>query len=241
MPESGSVARPPANRLLDALSPDDYERVAPHLERLAMPLKTETMRLGAPVEHVYFPLGGVHSMTALMLSGAQVEIGVIGAEGVVGASEALTQTPALNHCFVQLEGAALRMSADAFRAAFWSSRALAGLVLGFQHAFGIQVAQTAACNRLHSVEERLARWLLLSHDRAASDRLLLTHEFLSIMLGTTRPTITHTLGVLTSEGAVVHGWGTVTIADREQLEALSCECYDIVAGLYRRLYRAAAS
>jgi CRP-like cAMP-binding protein len=225
-----------ANRFLAALPPDEYEHLAPRLEAVPLPVKAQVLTPGEPVSYVYFPLRGVLSMTALMLDGAQVEVGMVGNEGAVGMYEALAGVPAVNRCFCQLEGEAIRIAASDFTAAFDRGAALRRLVHRFQHALAMQVSQTAACNRLHQVESRLARWLLMSRDRVESDELPLTHEFLSIMLATPRPVVTRAVGALTSEGAINHGRGSVTILDRAGLEALCCECYEIVSGLYGGIY-----
>jgi CRP-like cAMP-binding protein len=203
--------------------------------------KDEVLKPGEPVAHVYFPVSGVHSMTALMLDGAQVEVGMVGSEGAVGLGEVLAGVPAVNRAFVQLEGDALRLPAKHARTAFDSAPTARRLALRFQHALSMQISQTAACNRLHRVESRLARWLLMSHDRFDSDELPLTQEFLAVMLATPRPVVTRAVGALTSEGVIAHGRGSVTVVDREGLEAACCECYEIVAGVYAILYDGAGA
>ena len=240
MTDPYTTARAGANRLLDAIPRATYDRIASQIEKLSMSVKAETMTPGEPVSHVYFPLDGLHSMTALMIDGALVEVGIVGREGATSVQEVLADARARNRCFVQLEGDALRMRAEDFREAFAADSAFRRVMLRYQYALGMQISQTVACNRRHQVEHRLARWLLMSHDRVAADELRLTHEFLSIMLATLRPIVTRAVGALTAEGVITHGRGSVTIVDRKGLEALSCECYEIVAGVYAEMYDGAA-
>jgi CRP-like cAMP-binding protein len=229
-------ARAGANRFLEAIPRDTYDRIASRIERLPMSVKTETMTPGELVSHVYFPLDGIHSMTAMMIDGALVEVGIVGHEGATSVQEVLADARARNRCFVQLEGDAFRMRAEDFREAFATDGAFRDITLRYQYALGMQVSQTAACNRRHQVEHRLARWLLMTHDRVTTDELRLTHEFLAIMLATPRPVVTRAVGALTAEGVITHGRGSVTVVDRKGLEALSCECYEIVAGVYAEMY-----
>lgn len=224
------------NRMLAALPNDELERLAPRLERVPMPVRREVTRPGEPVTHVHFPIVGSVSMTAIMYNGAQVEVGLVGAEGVAGHQEALAEVPAVNYGYSQIAGESLRIEAAAFREAFAASGALARFVYRYQHAYSTQISQSAACNRLHAVELRLARWLLMSHDRAGSDDLRLTHEFLSTMLAAHRPVVTRAVGALVSEGVITQQRGTITVRDRTGLEALACECYEIVTAVFDAIY-----
>jgi CRP-like cAMP-binding protein len=225
-----------ANRLLDAIPRDSYDRIAPRLEKLSLSKETETMTPGERVSHVYFPLSGIHSMTVLMIDGALVEVGIVGYEGATAVQEALADMQGRNRGFVQLEGDSLRMRAEDFREVFAADDAFRQVVLRYLYALGMQISQTVACNRRHHVEHRLARWLLMSHDRTAVDELHLTHEFLAIMLATPRPVVTRAVGALTAEGVITRGRGSITIVDRTGLEALSCECYATVAAAYAAIY-----
>lgn len=228
MSESHPLRAPVANRLLAALEPDEYERVASRFESIALPVKMSLLVPGRHVTHVYFPLSGVCSVTALMSNGTSVEVGIIDSEGVVGAHEALGGVAPVNCCYVQIEGEAVRVPATLFREEFARHGTLQRVTLEWMQTFVSQISQTAACNRLHSVEQRLARWLLMCHDRVDSNDIALTHEFLGVMLASPRPGITKAVGQLSADGLIATARANITIVDRVGLEATACECYEIV-------------
>jgi CRP-like cAMP-binding protein len=188
----------------------------------------------ARLAHVYFPTDGVVSLRVVMADGRGAEVGTVGNEGVVGAAAALAGGATGNReAIVQLAGHALRMSADAFADAATRPGPLRELVARYAQAFDDQVAQSAACNALHPVEQRAARWLLMTHDRVGRDAFGLTQEFLAQMLGARRPTVSAAAGQLKRAGLIRYRRGRVEVLDRAGLEAAACECYAAIAEAYR--------
>ena len=184
------------NKLLLALTPEDIDRLHPHLELITLVQKQILSKPNAPIEHVHFVQDGMVSIVQVLEDGVDAEVGVIGSEGFDGMPVLLGAETSPLEAMVQLPGFALRLPASALRDAVARSPALSELLLRYVQAFHIQVSMCAGCNLRHNLPERLARWLLMARDRAASDRLRLTHEFLSIMLGVRRPGITVALGAL---------------------------------------------
>lgn len=181
------------------------------------------------IDWVYFPETAVASLVSRMENGAVVEVGTIGNEGMVGLSVFLGVDFSVPETLAQIPGDAQRMSSDAFRVALRDLPRFRQLVAGSTHAFMTQVSQTAACNRLHGIEQRCARWLLLTHDRVGgADRFPLTHQFLSFMLGVRRAGVTEAIGSLTLAALITSAKGRITILDRPGLEAACCECYAVV-------------
>ena len=187
------------------------------------------------MEAVLFPENGMVSLLATLDGGEQVEVGVVGREGLVGLPLVLGDDRSLVEARVQQEGAALRIGAAAFRAAMDESAALRGLLKRYALAFHAQVTLTAACNARHAIEHRLARWLLTAHDLAGADEFAMTHEFLSLMLGVRRPGVTIAAGMLQKAGLIHYARGRMTITDRPGLEVASCECYHTVRHEFARL------
>jgi CRP-like cAMP-binding protein len=223
-----------ANRLLGALAPGDFDALSAQLEPVSLPSKQTLSNPGAPIEHVYFPLEGMVSLVQ-PLQGAMIEVGIIGNEGFVGVPILLGAATSPLEAMVQIPGSALRIEASAFREeAAWRT-SLSGLLLRYAQALHVQVSLSAACNGRHPLPERLARWLLMAHDRAPSDELPLSHEFLSMMLGVRRAGVTVALGTLKAPGLIHNTHGRVTIIDRHGLEAASCECYRVLTSEYERL------
>lgn len=235
MPVSDPADRGRANAVLAALAADEYDRLSSELELVALPVKRDLLVPGQAVTHVYFPLSGVHSVVALMSNGTSVEAGIVDKGGLVGAQEALAEATPTNRCFTQLEGEAMRLPADVFVDQFRRAGSLHRATLRWMQSYMVQVSQTAACNRLHAVEQRLARWLLMCHDWTESGELALTHEFLAIMLATPRPAITNAIGRLTAPGYIRHARAKIVVTDRQGLEAASCECYTIVRDAFTRI------
>ncbi len=232
MPPTLSIS----NRLLLALAPEDLNRLRPHLEPVTLVQKHILSEPNAPIEHVHFVQEGMVSIVQVLRNGADAEVGVIGSEGFVGMPVLLGADTSPLEAMVQLPGFALRMPAGAFREELRRSLGLSELLLRYVHALHVQASICGGCNLLHNLPERLARWLLMARDRAASDRLRLTHEFLSMMLGVRRPGITVALGTLRAARLIDNGHGHITIMDRPGLEAACCECYGIVTSEYRRLF-----
>ena len=216
------------NRLLAALPPADFAALADHLQPAELELKQVLYEPGQKIQTIHFPEGGMVSHVIPLENGHGVEVGLAGREGLVGLPGVLGAERATTEAMVQMEGPAWRIRADELRAAFERSAPLRVLLLRYVQAFHAQVAQTAACNAQHTVDVRLARWLLMQHDRAEQDEFPMTHEFLALMLGTRRPSISVAAGVLQKSGAVRYVHGRVTVLDRAGLEAAACECYGVV-------------
>jgi len=215
------------NRLLAALPEEDVQRFFSDLHPVSFPLRHVIYEVGAPLEYVYFIEQGLASILMNMSNGSTVEVGMIGTEGMVGMPALLGGVISNRQFIVQSPITALRMNAALCKTAFDQSAAVRRVVLRFTEAILDLAAQTAACNRLHLIEQRCARWLLMSSDRTRSDIIPMTHEFLSSMLGVRRAGVTTTLGELTRSGLIEHGRGHLTISDREGLEATACECYPL--------------
>jgi len=232
--------RPPPtdnpNRLLAAIPAADYARILPSLTVVPLKLKEILHKPGEPIRDVYFPGGGFCSMLTVLQDGSMVEIATVGREGVVGVSAALDGAPVTSAAMVQgATDICYRMKVDAFRREIDRRGAFYELMAHFAQALFGFVAQSTACNAIHSVEQRLARWLLMAQDRMASDQFPLTQEFVAMMLGASRPTVTVVAGTLQKAGLIKYRHGRVTIVDREHLEAASCECYraatDLLTGV----------
>jgi CRP-like cAMP-binding protein len=222
--------RPPPtgnpNRLLAALPAADYTRILPSLTVVPLKLKEILHKPGDAIRHVYFPGGGFLSMLTVLEDGSMVEIATVGREGMVGVSAMLDGTPATSAAMVQgATDTCYRMNVDAFRREIDRRGAFHELMAHFAQALFGFIAQSTACNAIHSVEQRLARWLLMAQDRMGSDEFPLTQEFVAMMLGASRPTVSVVAGTLQKAGLIKYRHGRVTIVDRENLEAASCECY----------------
>jgi CRP-like cAMP-binding protein len=226
------------NRILSSIPKAEYARLAPHLEYIDMPLGRVLTAPHEEIQHVYFPLHGTISLIVLMRDGAEAEVGVIGREGMLGLSIILGTDTAPLKAMVQVPGNGLRIKAHVFREELEHCRELYQLLLRYAQAFFIQTAVTAACNGLHPLEGRLPRWLLMCQERAQSNTLQLTQEFISIMLGTRRATVTMAAGKLQKVGVIEYSRGKIRILDQKKLEAASCECYEIMKEEYDRLFAA---
>jgi CRP-like cAMP-binding protein len=192
-----------------------------------------------PSEYVYFPLSGVISIHTRMREGMAVEIATVGREGMVGLEIFLGGGPTHASAFCQVPGRALRVDAASFRRAVRDSEPLTALLLRYVQAVLGQISQSAACNRVHSMEERCARWLLMTHDRMNGDRFDLTQEFLAEMLGVRRPSVSVAASILQRAGLIRYSRGRVEVIDRAGLESAACECYGVIAREYDRLIGAA--
>ncbi len=215
------------NRLLSLLSDVDYERLRPHLSPVVFDYKKSLYEASRPIDHVYFPVDGVASLVITTADGASAEVGTIGSEGLVGLPICLGDRDAPSSVYVQVPGTALGMDARLFRAELERTPTLNLIMLRYAHAFFNQVAQSAACAHLHRVEQRCCRWLLMTRDRMPSGDFLLTHEFLGMMLGVRRTTVTDVMGSLQKAGLIRYRRGHVTILDHEALRQRACECYEI--------------
>ena len=226
----------PVNKLLATLPAEDFQRLLPDLKVVPFRFREVLCRQNAKIEHVFFPGGGACSLTKVMQDGKVAEIATIGNEGIIGASVFFGDDQSFGETIVQVaEGEGFRMSAEAFVAEMARRGAFHNRVIRYSQALMSQVMQTTVCNGLHSVEQRCARWLLMTDDRVHRDDLRLTHDFLASMLGVRRPTITLIMGDLQKAGLVENRRGMIHIADRHGLEAASCECYATVKATFARL------
>ena len=230
-----SAAPQSENRLLATLSPKCYKRLFPALELVSLPRGEILYHPKQPITKVYFPVRAAVSMVNIFENGSMVEVGVIGHEGMVGTSLLSGDDISPYQAIVQMADGAWRMKTSVFRQEIDRNDELNNLVRRYAQALFIQVAQTAACNRLHPLAARLARWMLLMHDRNGSDTLQLTHDFIATMLGTRRAGVTLAAGTLQSADIVRYNRGKVTILDRKKMEQASCECYRFVKNEYERL------
>ena len=190
--------------------------------------------------HAYFPTSGLASVVTSLPDGETAEVSFIGREGVVGAFHLIGPADVLTNCFMQMQGAGLKISLSDLRAAFESSEEIRDRVLEAVQEQALTIGQIAACNRLHEAEERLARWLLMARDRTQSDVLDITQEFLAVMRGARRATVTMVAVALQRSGLIEYRRGRVKILDSENLEAAACECYKVTKHLYDWLYKDAA-
>ena len=224
-----------ANRLLGLLPARDFARLRPHLHRIPLKYRQSLYRAHKPIEFVYFIEAGVGSLVNTMANGAAAEVGTIGNEGVVGLPLVLGDDEAPTSVYVQVPGAGLRMKATLFKKELARSASMRTVMLHYAHAFFNQVAQSAACNQFHSLEQRCCRWLLMTHDRMHSDEFMLTQEFLAMMLGVQRTGVTVAAGALQRAGLIRYIRGNVTILDRRGLTARACECYGVSKREFDRL------
>ena len=225
------------NLLLDALSPDLRHTVLSLCRPVDLPLRTLLHEQGEMPSHVYFLCSGVASVVVTMAEGGSAEVGLIGREGLVGAMQLLGPTPTPAQSFVQLDATAQRIRLDDLRAMFLTSSELRSRILEFVQQQTVTLEQIAACNKLHEAEERLARWLLMSRDRADQDTMIMTQEFMADMLGTRRTTVTLVASSLQERGLISYRRGKVTIVSREELEKAACDCYRVCRDAMTSLYK----
>jgi len=225
------------NYILNALPEEDFNRLLSDLTPVNLPHGQILYRPDEPIEYVYFPNNSMVSVVAMTADGQCVESGVIGREGMAGINVLMGVDSMPNENIIVLADGALRMSTAAIRREFKRGGALQDLLLRFMHALMIQIGQTTLCNRLHSTDVRLSRWLLLCHDRSETNELKLTQEFLSIMLGSQRASVTMSAIALQSAGFIKYSRGNITITDREGLEDFTCACYQSVKQEYDRFQK----
>jgi CRP-like cAMP-binding protein len=227
---------PPANQLLAALPPDVLARIAPALDVVPLKLKEFLQKAHEPIRHVYFPGGGFISLVTVLKDGGMVEVATLGREGMLGVSAAVNGDPAPAAAMVQGEtDTCYRMPADVFRDEIKRGDAFQELIGRYSLALGAFVMQSTACNAVHPVQQRLARWLLMAHDRMGTNEFPLTQEFVAMMLGVSRPTVTVVAGTLQKAGLITYHRGHLTIVDREKLESASCECYRTATDLLKNV------
>lgn len=226
---------PGKNHLLTALPADVFGRLAPHLEPVSMPLGSSIYESGSQLQHVYFPTTSIVSLLYVLESGASAEIAVVGNEGVVGISLFMGGDTTPSRAVVQSAGEGYRVRAAILKGEFHRGGQLMQLLLRYTQALITQMCQTAVCNRHHSVEQQLCRWLLLSLDRLSSNELVMTQELIANMLGVRREGVTEAAGNLQRAGLIRYSRGRITVLDRLGVERSVCECYAVVKKEFDRL------
>ena len=226
---------PRQNHLLAALPEIEYERLASFLELVDLPLGKAVYESGRAISNVYFPITSIVSLLYVLESGASAEISVVGNEGIVGIALFMGGESMPNRAIVQSGGQAYRLDGATLKREFGRSGAFQHLLMRYTLALFSQMAQTAVCNRHHSVDQQLCRWLLLSHDRLSGDELVMTQELIADMLGVRREGVTEAAGHLQNAGLIHYSRGKITITDRPGLESRVCECYDVVRKEFKRL------
>jgi CRP-like cAMP-binding protein len=232
---SSSFSNSVNNRLLASLPKEEYEQLQPYLELVFLDFKQELYRPNEAIDFVYFPLEGVYSLLTLSSEGDLIEVGTVGNEGMVGLPVFLGvgQVPGLS--MAQVPGKALRMRAKDLQTQVNRDTTLYEVLHRYTQALFNFISQSALCNRLHSIEQRCCRWLLLTHDRVGHDEFPLTHEFLSQMLGVRRAGVSEVASKLQNAGFISYHYGKMAIQDRAGLEATSCECYALIKAEFDRL------
>jgi CRP-like cAMP-binding protein len=226
---------PRLNHLLAVLPKEEFQRIEPQLELVSLPLGMVVSEAGAPISYVYFPTTSIVSLLYVMENGSSAEIAVAGNEGIVGIALFMGGETMPNRAVVQSEGQAYRMKGQALNLEFGRAKAFQHLLLRYTLALISQMAQTAVCNRHHSIDQQLCRWLLLSHDRLPSNELSMTQELIANMLGVRREGVTEAAGKLQEAGLIHYNRGRITVLDRVGLEKRVCECYQVVRNEFHRL------
>jgi CRP-like cAMP-binding protein len=237
--QPSSTSRPAAtlgsNLLLGSLPPEMLAALMPKMTEVVLASRQSLYGADTVIDAVYFPDSGMVSLIANLDNGMQAEVGIVGREGVVGTSLITGVDTSYIEAMVQMPGTARRLGAADFRLEFNNNPVFRGLLLRYNEALATQAMQTAACNGRHALEQRLARWLLTTHDRSDRDDLPLTQEFMAMMLGVHRPSITIAAGILQRAGLIRYGGGRISILDRSGLEETSCECYAAVRKRFKTL------
>jgi CRP-like cAMP-binding protein len=231
---------PRQNHLLNALPAVEFARLEPHLKLVPMPLGTVLYESGIVLNHLYFPSTSIVSLLYVLADGASAEIAVVGNEGVIGVSLFMGGETTPSRAVVQSAGHAYRLPGQLLKEEFNRAGAMQHLLLRYTQALITQMAQTAVCNRHHSLDQQLCRWLLLSLDRLASNQLVMTQELIANMLGVRREGVTEAAGLLQDAGLIQYKRGHITVIDRAGLEARTCECYAVVKKESDRLLPAPA-
>jgi CRP-like cAMP-binding protein len=216
------------NVILLSLPDEEYNLLRPHLEPAELPQYQILHEPAEKIDFAYFLNQGMTSLVALSADGRSVEVGIVGREGMVGMSIAVGLLRGTFRAIMQMSGSGVRIRSEIFQQVLLCASTLQSEVSRFALMHGMQVAQLAACNRLHDIEQRLARWLLMCQDRVDSPLLPLTHEFLAQMLGTGRPSVTLAAGALENAGVIENLRGTVKVLNRKGLEQAACECYGVI-------------
>lgn len=234
MTEPGNSFSP--NLILQTMHPDTLELLKPHLEHVEIAQGEMLSPANKPIEHIYFPEGGIVSITADTVDTSRTEVGIVGIDGFTGTAVLLGSDQSPHDTFVQVDGGtSYRIGADTIRRFADENAPLRTLMLRYVQSFMVQLAHSAVCNAHYRVEARLSRWLVMCHDRVPDDEIIVTHEFISMMIAAQRPGVTETLHVLEGEGLIRSTRGRVTVLDRARLEAFAQDAYGKPEAEYRRL------
>jgi CRP-like cAMP-binding protein len=225
---TNAAGKPVSNTILLSISDSDYSSIRPHLEYVNLPNHLVLHEAGGKLEFAYFPNGGLISLVVVMKDGKTAEAGIVGNEGFTGTLAAVGLNRSPLQAVVQISGDGFRVEVGALQNTLESAPHLQMMLSRYAAIRGMQVAQTAACNRLHDIEQRLARWLLMTQDRMDSGALRITHDFLATMLGTDRSTVSLAAGVLQRKELIEYTRASVKIVNRKKLEDSACECYGVI-------------
>jgi len=225
---TNTQGKPVSSLILLSISDSDYGSLRPHLEYVSLPNHLVLHEAGGKLEFAYFPNRGLISLVVVMKDGRTVEAGIVGNEGFTGTLAAVGLSRSPLHAVVQITGDGFRVEVGALQNTLESAPHLQLMLSRYAAIRGMQVAQTAACNRLHDIGQRLARWLLMTQDRVDSGSLLITHDFLATMLGTDRPSVSEAAGLLQKKKLIEYTRGAVKIVNRKKLENSACECYGVI-------------
>jgi CRP-like cAMP-binding protein len=225
---TNAEGKPVSSLILLSISDSDYSSLRPHLDYVSLPNHLVLHEAGGKLEFAYFPNRGLISLVVVMKDGRTAEAGIVGREGFTGTLAAVGLSRSPLHAVVQITGDGFRVEVGALQNTLESAPHLQLMLSRYAAIRGMQVAQTAACNRLHDIGQRLARWLLMTQDRVDSGSLLITHDFLATMLGTDRPSVSEAAGVLQKKKLIEYTRGAVKIVNRKKLENSACECYGVI-------------
>jgi CRP-like cAMP-binding protein len=234
-PRKQQLPNPPANRLLAALPQADYKRMMTRMERVSLDTKHPAYNVDEPIKFVYFPLTAVFSLVTVMKDGEGVEVATVGNEGVIGLPLFLGANRASGKAFTQVPGDSLVMTSAAFKDEIRRPGPLAQTLQLYTQALMVQISQGMACNGIHSIRQRCARWLLMTHDRAVAETFPLSQEFLALMLGVRRAGVNKVATELKQAGLIQYSRGLIRILNRKELEDASCECYQVIKREFNRL------
>lgn len=225
---TNAAGKPVGNRILLSISDRDYDALRPHLEYVTLPNHLVLHEAGGRLEFAHFLNRGLISLVVVMEDGKTAEAGIVGNEGFTGSLAAVGLSRGSLRAVMQITGDGFRVKVGALQDTLQSAPNLQAMLSRYTAVRGMQTAQTAACNRLHDIKQRLARWLLMTQDRVSSGSLLITHDFLATMLGTDRPTVSVAAGILQKKKVIEYTRGAVKIVNRKKLEDSACECYGVI-------------
>ena len=234
IPRTSSKGKAIQNHILLAVSPREFKLIQPHLQYVELLQHNILYEPHKKLQFVYFPNRGLISLVVVLATGKTVEAGIVGREGASGSALSAGVNSSALREVVQISGEAFRVKASVFQRLLSVAPEMRKALHRYVVLLGMQVSQTAACNRLHEIEQRLARWLLMAEDSAAAPTLNITHDFLATMLGTDRPSVTLAAGLLQKAGLIEYGRGSVKITNRSQLESFACECYAVIRDYTRK-------